>query len=67
MKRWHLPSVAGSSDKLIERQAGSTAPRTPSVDRQKPRVLSPRPNVGRSFSIFAPEMTWATTMSANVR
>jgi quercetin dioxygenase-like cupin family protein len=39
MKRWHLPSIAGSSDKLIERQAGADAPRRPSVGRQKPRVL----------------------------
>ena len=43
MKRWHLPSLAGSSDKLVDRQAGVDAPRRPSVERQKPQVLFSEP------------------------
>jgi quercetin dioxygenase-like cupin family protein len=43
MKRWHLPSLAGSSDKLVDRQAGADAPRRPSLDRQKPQVLFSEP------------------------
>jgi quercetin dioxygenase-like cupin family protein len=43
MKRWHLPSLAGSSDKLVDRQAGADAPRRPSVERQKPQVLFSEP------------------------
>jgi quercetin dioxygenase-like cupin family protein len=43
MKRWHLPSLAGSSDKRTEREAGADAPRVPSVGRQKPRVLFSSP------------------------
>lgn len=43
MKSWHVPSLAGSSDKRTEREPGSDAPRTPSVGRQKPRVLFSSP------------------------
>ncbi len=43
MKRWHLPSLAESSDKRIEREPGVDAPRVPSVGRQKPRVLFSSP------------------------
>jgi quercetin dioxygenase-like cupin family protein len=43
MKRWHLPSLAGSSDKRSVREAGSNAPRVPSVGHQKPRVLFSSP------------------------
>lgn len=43
MKRWHLPSLAGSSDKLVDRQPGADAPRRPSVERQKPQVLFSEP------------------------
>lgn len=39
MKTWRLPSLVGSSEKLVERQPGADAPRTPSVERQMPRVL----------------------------
>jgi hypothetical protein len=39
MRRWHLPSLAGSSDKRTEREAGTDAPRVPSLGRQKPRVF----------------------------
>jgi quercetin dioxygenase-like cupin family protein len=43
MKRWHLPSLAGSSDKIVDRQPGTDAPRRPSVDRLKPQVLFSEP------------------------
>ena len=43
MKTWHLPSLAGSSEKLVERQPGADAPRTPAVERQMPRVLFSTP------------------------
>ena len=43
MRRWHLPSLAGSSDKRTEREAGADAPRVPSLGRQKPRVLFSSP------------------------
>jgi quercetin dioxygenase-like cupin family protein len=43
MKRWHLPTLEGSSDKRNEREAGADAPRAPSVGAQKPRVLFSSP------------------------
>ncbi len=43
MKRWHLPSLTGSSDKRTEREPGADAPRVASVGRQKPRVLFSSP------------------------
>ena len=43
MKRWHLPSLAGSSDKRVEREPSADAPRVPSVGHQKPRVLFSSP------------------------
>jgi quercetin dioxygenase-like cupin family protein len=43
MKRWHLPSLADSTDKQTEREPGANAPRVPSVGRQKPRVLFSSP------------------------
>ena len=43
MKRWHLPSVAESSDKRTDREPGPDAPRVPSVGSQKPRVLFSSP------------------------
>jgi quercetin dioxygenase-like cupin family protein len=43
MKRWHLPTLDGSSDKRNEREAGADAPRVPSVGAQKPRVLFSSP------------------------
>jgi quercetin dioxygenase-like cupin family protein len=43
MKRWHLPSLAESSDKRTEREPRADAPRTPSIGRQKPRVLFSSP------------------------
>jgi quercetin dioxygenase-like cupin family protein len=43
MRRWHLPSLAGSSDKRTEREAGADAPRVPSRGHQKPRVLFSSP------------------------
>jgi quercetin dioxygenase-like cupin family protein len=43
MKRWHLPSIAPSSDKRVEREPGAGAPRVPSVGAQKPRVLFTSP------------------------
>ena len=43
MRHWHLPSLAGSSDKSTEREAGAGAPRVPTVGRQKPRVLFSSP------------------------
>ncbi|HZQ64357.1 MAG TPA: hypothetical protein VFA66_03930 [Gaiellaceae bacterium] len=39
MKRWHLPSLAPSSEKQLAREPGADAPRMPSLGRQKPRVL----------------------------
>jgi quercetin dioxygenase-like cupin family protein len=43
MRRWHLPSLGGSSDKRTERESGADAPRAPSVGGQKPRVLFSSP------------------------
>jgi quercetin dioxygenase-like cupin family protein len=43
MKYWHLPSLGGSTDKLTEREPGADAPRVPSTDQQKPRVLFSSP------------------------
>ena len=43
MKRWYLPSLPPSSDKRVEREPGADAPRVPSVDHQKPRVLFSSP------------------------
>jgi quercetin dioxygenase-like cupin family protein len=43
MKRWHLPSLAESSDKRTEREPGADAPRVPSTGHQKPLVLFSSP------------------------
>jgi quercetin dioxygenase-like cupin family protein len=43
MKRWHLPTLAPSSDKQHEREPGSDAPRVATVGRPKPRVLFSEP------------------------
>ena len=43
MKRWHLPSVPGSSSKANPREAGPDAPRVPSSGQQSPRVLFSAP------------------------
>jgi len=43
MKHWHLPSLAGSTDKRTERDPGTGAPRVPSARHQKPRVLFSSP------------------------
>jgi len=43
MKRWHLPTLEGSSDKRTEREPRADAPRVPSVGAQKPRVLFSSP------------------------
>ena len=43
MKRWHLPTLEGSSDKRTEREPGADAPRVPSVGAQEPRVLFSSP------------------------
>jgi quercetin dioxygenase-like cupin family protein len=43
MKRWYLPSLPPSSDKRVEREPGADAPRVPSTDHQKPRVLFSSP------------------------
>ena len=43
MKRWYLPSLPPSSDKRVERAPGADAPRAPSVDHLKPRVLFSSP------------------------
>jgi quercetin dioxygenase-like cupin family protein len=43
MKRWHLPTLEASSDKLTAREPGADAPRVPSVGAQKPRVLFTSP------------------------
>lgn len=43
MKRWHLPTLAPSSDKEHEREPGSDAPRVATVGRSKPRVLFSEP------------------------
>lgn len=43
MRRWYLPSVAPSSEKLVERSPGADAPRVPSIGHQKPRVLFSSP------------------------
>jgi quercetin dioxygenase-like cupin family protein len=39
VKRWHLPSLAPSSEKRRAREPGADAPRRPSLGRQKPQVL----------------------------
>ena len=43
MKRWHLPTLAPSSDKQHEREPRPDAPRTATVGRSKPRVLFSEP------------------------
>jgi quercetin dioxygenase-like cupin family protein len=43
VKRWHLPSLAPSSDKRRAREPGAGAPRLPTVGRSKPRVLFSHP------------------------
>ena len=43
MKQWHLPSLAGSTDKRTKRDPGAEAPRVPSTSHQKPRVLFSSP------------------------
>jgi hypothetical protein len=43
MRRWHLPTLAPSSDKQHEREPGPDAPRTATVGRSKPRVLFSEP------------------------
>jgi quercetin dioxygenase-like cupin family protein len=43
MKHWHLPSLAGSTDKRTEREPGPRAPRVASTGHQKPRVLFSSP------------------------
>lgn len=43
MKRWHLPTLAPSSDKQHDREPGSGAPRVATVGRPKPRVLFSEP------------------------
>jgi len=43
MRRWHLPTLAPSSDKRHEREPGPDAPRTATVGRSKPRVLFSEP------------------------
>jgi quercetin dioxygenase-like cupin family protein len=43
MQRWHLASLSGSTDKLVEREPSVHAPRVPSVGDQKPRVLFSSP------------------------
>lgn len=43
MERWDLGSLAPSSDKSRARDPGADATRTPTVGRQKPRVLFSHP------------------------
>jgi hypothetical protein len=43
MRRWHPPTLEGSSDKRTERAAGADAPRKPSIGSQEPRVLFSAP------------------------
>ncbi len=43
MKHWHLPSLAGSTDKRTERVPGIEAARVASTAHQKPRVLISSP------------------------
>jgi len=43
VNRWHLPSLAPSSEKQRAREPGAGAPRVPSLGRQKPRVLFSAP------------------------
>lgn len=43
MKRWHLPSLAPSSEKETAREPGADAQRVASVGPQKPRVLFSHP------------------------
>jgi quercetin dioxygenase-like cupin family protein len=43
VKRWSLPSLAPSSEKLVPREPGADAPRVPSVGHQNPRVLFSSP------------------------
>jgi quercetin dioxygenase-like cupin family protein len=39
VRRWHLPTLAPSSNKEHEREPGSEAPRVAPLGRSKPRVL----------------------------
>ena len=39
MRRWHLPMLTPSSDKVHTREPGSDAPRVATIGRSKPRVL----------------------------
>jgi quercetin dioxygenase-like cupin family protein len=39
VRRWHLPTLAPSSNKEHEREPGSEAPRVATLGRSKPRVL----------------------------
>lgn len=43
MRLWHLPSLAPSTRKKIDRQPGADAPRVPRAGRQMPRVLFSAP------------------------
>jgi quercetin dioxygenase-like cupin family protein len=43
MRRWHLPTLAPSSDKQHQREPGAGAPRVATVGRSKPRVLFSEP------------------------
>jgi quercetin dioxygenase-like cupin family protein len=43
MKRWHLPTLAPSSDKQHEREPRPDAPRVATIGRSKPRVLFSEP------------------------
>jgi quercetin dioxygenase-like cupin family protein len=43
VKRWYLPSLAPSSEKLVAREPGADAPRVPSFGHQNPRVLFSSP------------------------
>lgn len=43
MRRWHLPTLAPSSDEQHEREPGPGAPRVATVGRSKPRVLFSEP------------------------
>jgi quercetin dioxygenase-like cupin family protein len=43
VRRWHLPTLAPSSDKQHVREPGPEAPRVATVGRSKPRVLFSEP------------------------
>jgi quercetin dioxygenase-like cupin family protein len=43
VRRWHLPTLAPSSDKQHEREPGPEAPRVATAGRSKPRVLFSEP------------------------